>query len=359
MKPEDYKKNDPFEKKLEVLRPLAITEPLFVAMLRDHAKLLERRKGRVLKEVIIGTHPIDTWVRDNKETELYNYCMVEIEEKMKDILGQLKDRTQRKKFEQCIQFYKLFRGEKYNDFLPDGLEHKHTMGQILSNKIHQLLFVFPEKIRNKKYLPDRLPRHWDLDDQHKENILTFIHQYDQNLSTFYEDDTWNMKQQKMDTRDYERWLTLSMSIPMKLTLYSYIYVSIFHDFMKEGQLDYVRLIVSTFLEEDKLALNFDKRQIDFLSDMAKKSETDIKTERLKQLTKDARRAQNTLKELKLGEWGVGLDKSLFQYDKSKYMDVLDEATNILQGMDVPDEIYGTYGIDDGENLEGFDGDEYF
>ena len=93
--------------------------------------------------------------------------------------------------------------------------------------------------------------------------------------------------------------------------------------------------------------------------MAKKSETNKKTEALKELTKDARRAQNAMKDLKLGEWGDGLEKSLFQYDKTRYGDVLQEATSIMEGMDVPNEIYGTYGIDDGENLEGFDGDEYF
>ena len=150
-----------------------------------------------------------------------------------------------------------------------------------------------------------------------------------------------------------------MNISMKLSLYSYIFVSLFHDYLKSNQLDYVKAMVTIFLDEDKLALNFDKRQIDFLSDMAKKSETEIKTERLKKLTKDARRAQNAMKELKLGEWGIGLEKSLFQYDKSRYGEVFQEATSILEGMDVPNEIYGTYGLDDGENLEGFDGDEIY
>jgi hypothetical protein len=129
--------------------------------------------------------------------------------------------------------------------------------------------------------------------------------------------------------------------------------------MKADRMEYVKVIVTLFLEEDKLALNFDKRHIDFLSDIAKKSETEIKTERLKKLTKDARRAQNAMKDLKLGEWGIGLEKSLFQYDKSRYGEVLEEATQILEGMELPNEIYGTYGVDDGENLEGVDGDEYF
>jgi len=359
LKPEGYKKNDPFEKKMELLQPLGVTELVFRSMLRDHATLFKRKKGRVLKEEVYGTHTIDQMIRENKGRELYDYCTVQIEDKMKFILSTLKDRTLRKKFQQCIQFYTLFRDQKHNDFLPEGLEHTHTMVQILYNKIEQLLHVFPEKIRNKNYLPDRLPKHWDLDDKHAENVLEFTHQYYQNLTLFYEDDLWSMKQQQMETGDYERWLTLPMTIPMKHTLYSYIYVSIFYDMMKADRMEYVKVIVNLFLDEDKLALNFDKRHIDFLSDIAKKSETEIKTERLKKLTKDARRAQNAMKDLKLGEWGIGLEKSLFQYDKSRYGEVLEEATQILEGMEIPNEIYGTYGVDDGENLEGFDGDEYF
>lgn len=358
-KPEEYKKNDPFEKKFELLQPLNITEPIFRSMLRDHAKVFERRKGRVIKEMEYSDNKIDKMVREKKESELYDFCIINIEDKMKFILSTIKDSDLRKDFQQCIQFYTLFRDQKQNDFLPEGIEHKHTMSQILYNKIDNLLHIFPEKIKNNHYLPSNLPKHWDLDESHKKNILKFINQYYSKLSTFYENDTWKMKQQQIETRDYERWLTLSMSIPMKFTLYSYIYVSIFYDYMKMDLLKYVETIVNIFLSEDKLALNFDKRQIDFLSDMAKKSETNQKTERLKELTKDARRAQNAMKDLKLGEWGVGLEKSLFQYDKARYGDVLKEATSILEGMDVPDEIYGTYGVDDGDNLEGFDGDEYF
>jgi len=154
-------------------------------------------------------------------------------------------------------------------------------------------------------------------------------------------------------------MRVPLSVQKRYSVYAYIFVSLFDDYLEEGMMEYVKAIVAIFLDEDRMALNFDKKQIDFLSDMARKSETELKTERLKQLTKDARRAQNAMKELKLGEWGVGLDKSLFQYDKNKYIDVWQEAKQITEGMEVPDEIYGTYGLDDGENREGFDGDEYY
>jgi hypothetical protein len=239
------------------------------------------------------------------------------------------------------------------------MEHQETMTRVLYNKIENILHVFPEKIYNNANPPRKLPKHWNLDDRHVDNIMEFTRQYDENLTNFYENDAWKIKQREIDIRDYERWLKVQTSVSMKYVLYCYIYVSAFHDLVEKGLLDYVRTVVGIFLDEDKLALNFDKKQIDFLSDMAKKSETELKTDRLKKLTKDARRAQNAMKDLKLGEWGVGLDKSLFKYDKAKYGDVLIEAKKITEGMDVPDELYGTYGLDDGDNLEGFDGDEYY
>jgi hypothetical protein len=359
IKPAEYKKNDPFEKKFELLKQIPINESTFVSILRDNAKMFERRKGRVLEEVNVGNQPLDVILQEKKDKDLYDFCIVSIEDKMKTLLSKARDRTERKKFQQCFQFYTLFREEKHNDFLPKGMEHKETMTRILYNKIEQLLHVFPSKIYNNASPPRKLPRHWKLDERHIDNIMEFTKQYDENLTNFYENETWKAKFNELDQMDYERWMKIPCSISMKYTLYCYIYVSIFHDLVEKGLLEYVRTVVGIFLDEDKLALNFDKKQIDFLSDMAKKSETEIKTDRLKRLTKDARKAQNAMKDLKLGEWGVGLDKSLFKYDKSKYSDVLDEANKITEGMDVPDELYGTYGIDDGDNLEGFDGDEYY
>jgi len=357
LKPAEYKKNDPFEKKMDLLKEQPVTESEFVSILRTNATLLDKRKGRVLEEISKGHTPLDE--RLENERDLYDYCMVEIEEKMKFILSKIRDPKEKKRVQQCVQFYTLFRDQKQNDFLPAGLEHKQTLSQILYNKIQNLLYVFPEKILNKKYLSSKLPHHWKLDEHHVENILEFTHQYYHNLTTFYEDDNWKFKYNKIKTRDYKRWLTLPLPVSKQFPLYAYIYVSLFYDYLQEGMTDYVKIIVGIFLEEDKQALNFDKKQIDFLSDVAKKSETELKTERLKKLTKDARRAQTAMKDLKLGEWGVGLDKSLFKYDKNRYGEVLEEAKNIIEGMEVPDEIYGMYGIDDGENLEGFDGDEYY
>lgn len=358
IRPADYNKHDPFAKKMDVLKQVPLTEAIFVSMLRDHAQVFEPRKGRVREEEVSGDHPLDDLLL-KKDSEVYDFCMTEIETKMSRILSKVRDRNDRKRFQQCIQFYKVFRNEKHNDFLSEGTEHRHHLSQLLRNKIESILNVFPEKIKNHQVPKSRLPKHWDLDERHEENILSFVSQYDEGLTNFYENDAWAAHQPNILTADYQRWMRLALSVQKRYSVYAYIFVSLFDDYLEEGMMDYVKAIVAIFLDEDRMALNFDKKQIDFLSDMARKSETELKTERLKQLTKDARRAQNAMKELKLGEWGVGLDKSLFQYDKNKYMDVWEEAKQITEGMEVPDEIYGTYGLDDGENREGFDGDEYY
>ena len=357
VKPPEYKKSDPFPKRLEVVKQIPLSGAVFGSMLRDHAKVFERRKGRVIEEERTGVHPLDALLK-KKDSDVYDYCMTAIEEKMVNILESGRDREERGDLQKCIQFYKVFRNQKNNDFLSPELEHKHSMSQILKNKIDSILYVFPQKIIHRKYPVVKLPRHWDLDDNHAKNILASVVNYDESLSDFYENDNWFAYQSKIEIEDYKRWLSAPLTIAKKYAVYAYIFVSLFEDYTKD-LMDYVRVMMKIFLTEDRMALNFDKKQVDFLSDMAKKSETDIKTENLKKLTKEARRAQNAMKELKLGEWGVGLDKSLFQYDKNKYNEVWSEAKNIIEGMDAPDEIYGTYGVDDGENIEGFDGDEYY
>ena len=74
------------------------------------------------------------------------------------------------------------------------------------------------------------------------------------------------------------------------------------------------------------------------------------------MQKDARRAQNTMKELKLGEWSVGLGKSLFEYDKGVFMDVYNVATEIESKRtkytpEDSSEFDPTMGHDDGDGPE--------
>ena len=212
-----------------------------------------------------------------------------------------------------------------------------------------------------------IPVRWNLNHKHKKMLEEYVEQYDGSIYSFVSDpevlgvlDTW---QKKEPTLHFARWIKLEMSPKSKRSLYHYIYVSLLYELNTTDRLkQFLRVLITLLNAEDKTALNFDPTYINYLSDMAKKSEVDIKTDTLKQLTKEARKAQNTMTELKLGEWGLGLGKSIFKYDKNVYEDVYEEAMKIEKGMDKTaeeTEIFGTYGLDDGENKEGNDGDEYF
>ena len=194
----------------------------------------------------------------------------------------------------------------------------------------------------------------------KQNIFNYY----RTIETFHKNEDLIFNLNKLDSDDFKRWITLPIhNQKMKNNIYYYIFVSIFQQYilLKSPKMnEYIKVIVALFVNEDSTALNFDNQKIEFISDMAKKSETQIKTDALKNLSREARKAQNTLKELKLGEWNTGLSKSIFKYDKSLYNEVFEEAKKIREGMDLVDEDnYGTYGLDDGENVEGNDGDEYF
>jgi hypothetical protein len=148
----------------------------------------------VLEEERVGSHEVDNMLTRKRENDLYDFCIVDIEKKMAYLLSKAKDRSEKKRFQQCFQFYTLFREDKQNDFLPKGMEHKDTMNRVLYNKIKNMMKVFPEKIYNQHYPSRKLPRHWNLDEQHMDNIVAFVQQYDENLSNFYENDTWKTKQ---------------------------------------------------------------------------------------------------------------------------------------------------------------------
>ena len=68
-----------------------------------------------------------------------------------------------------------------------------------------------------------------------------------------------------------------------------------------------------------MSLNFDTTRIKYEVNLSKKSETQIKTDYFKSLSKDARKAEGVLKEHKLEKWGVGLQKGMFQYVKENYL----------------------------------------
>ena len=79
----------------------------------------------------------------------------------------------------------------------------------------------------------------------------------------------------------------------------------------------IRYYVKMFKQRKKI-LNFSKDAIMKNILKSKQKEKSGITERLKNLTIEQRKVENVKKNLKLGDWGIGQTKALFQYDENQY-----------------------------------------
>jgi hypothetical protein len=113
----------------------------------------------------------------------------------------------------------------------------------------------------------------------------------------------------------------------------------------------LKTIIKIFEKEDN-ALNYDTKSVEYQTKLSKKSETQIKTDYFKNLSLEERRSENIMKEHRLDKWGVGLQKSMFKYDKKTYGTDKESAQEVINGLTAsPDE------LDDPEPLnqeEGYD-----
>ena len=299
-----------------------VPEEVFIEIIKDISHKIDRTIVTKVHRVSVKNQ-IDDWIKENKAKEIYDFCGEETNKKIISILSQV-PKADKKRSEACMKFNTLFRNNKKNEFLPENLEHLNFMNHILLNKIKSLLFIFPEKIKNSKTYYG-VPKHWDLDKNHIMEIQQNIFNYYRNIEAFHKNEEllFNLNKSDSEFDDFKRWITLPIhNQKTKNVIYYYIFVSIFQQYvsLKSPKMnEYMKVVVALFANEDSTALNFDNQKIEFITDMAKKSETQIKTDALKNLSREAR----------------------------KGMDLVDEDN------------YGTYGLDDGENIEGFDGDEYF
>lgn len=138
---------------------------------------------------------------------------------------------------------------------------------------------------------------------------------------------------------------------------------------------YLDSVTKLFNKENKRALNFDIKTIKYEIKLSKKSEAEIKTTYLGKLQKDERASENVMKNLKLGKWGIGLQKSMFEYDKDTYLQDKTDANEVLELIGNADDLEDAqpnvesdqvdevdeYGFmpEDDDYQDGFDGDELY
>uniref|UniRef100_A0A6C0EU03 Uncharacterized protein n=1 Tax=viral metagenome TaxID=1070528 RepID=A0A6C0EU03_9ZZZZ len=366
-KPEFYNKNDDLNVKIQKLKEhgYEMNDETLYKMLKSSATIVRQQIKK--EEEIVPFEPIDPIfeiIRGGGKVKNEAYKMLTQKK------GECLKITKTEMYDSCLSME--FKTEKHNYTIPVELEHFTYMSQIIYNKI-QSLINFSEMVTSKKNQGKITCDHWKLSEYHYGDIDTFVSSYYRTLTGYFKNDELSQLLLKHPLDKYKQMLNTSIRDPeSKYLVYLYIFTSIYYDYLStKSKLirEYLDAITMLFNHENKRALDFDLTTIKYEIKLSKKSETQIKTAYFAQLGNDELVSENTMKNLKLGKWGVGLQKSMFEYDKETYSrdkTAADEVIALigeepLEGegeVEVIDEYEGFMAEDD-EYQEGFDGDEMY
>ena len=253
-------------------------------------------------------------------------------------------------FISVINFNNTALNNKNNLIISKDTEHYTHMNQILYNKINALLYTFPEMFYSKKnQIHTVFKEHWNLSPIHSQDIFNTVNTYYNNIYQIAQNDDIAQSLIKVSLDRYINLMKIKLeNQEIQNLLYQYIFLGILYEYKtfklnKEEKSNiniYLTTIIKIFERENRLALNFDTTRIKYEVNLSKKSETQIKTDYFKSLSKDARKAEGVLKEHKLEKWGVGLQKGMFQYVKENYLKDKMDARAIMDNItgDVPEKL---------------------
>ena len=353
-------KNDNLVRKIEKMKEQGIvtSEETFLSMLQKSADIIPRyvsiSKKPILDDIIVSL--LDT------PEELNNY----LDKNINDMISKMIKMD--KSIEPILLFNNTFKKNKKNLIISGKIEHLNHMNQILYNKIN-MFRVFSEMVKNGKSVLDNIIcKHWNLSDAHEQDIQTMAESYYTNILTITHDDKLKKLLEELPLDNYISLLHLDIqNQETKNLLYHYIFVHILYDYKNkkvESMNSYLKLIIQLFEKEDRRALNYDTKSIEYDTNLSKKSETQIKTDYFKNLSLEDRKSENILKEHKLDKWGVGLQKGMFKYVKGNYLKdkinaqaVMDNITQD-EGEDIEEPIIEEEGYDIDEKAEDDDDNEY-
>jgi len=265
-------------------------------------------------------------------------------------------------------FNRTCKREKKNDIISHRIEHYSHMNVILYNKINALLYVFPEMIEtNKTSMSEISRKYWKLADAHVSDIRESVNAYYNGILSLPHDDSFKRDIATIRLDRYKNLMKIKIANQETLNLlYHYIFVHIIFDYkIKNSNIDlYLKTIIKMFEKEDN-ALNYDTKSVEYQTKLSKKSETQIKTDYFKNLSLEERRSENIMKEHRLDKWGVGLQKSMFKYDKKTYGIDKESAQEVINGLtaspdelDEPEPLNQEEGYDIHETYEDDDDAEY-
>jgi hypothetical protein len=320
-----FNKTDSVDKKLEKLREQGITasQDTFIQMLKAATTIInipvKKEKDKMKDD------EITKWLDSPK---LNDYLYRETEDLLDRIKG---DKT----LDKVLLFNRTCKREKMNLVISYKIEHYTHMNEILYNKINALLHIFPEMVATDKTSMSKVvKKHWLLADSHMTDIADTVNAYYNGVLSLPHDERFKRDIASIPLDRYENLMNIKLNQESMNLLYHYIFVHIIHDYKtaKNKNVDvYLKAIIKLFESEDKV-LNYDTQSTEYETKLSKKSETQIKTDYFKNLSLEERRSENIMKEHKLDKWGVGLQKSMFKYDKSTYGRDKQSAQEVINGL---------------------------
>lgn len=339
-----YNKYDTLQTKINKMQNqgIMVTENTFINMIQYVAE-------RIVKEAPKEpeTYEDDPIVQlmDTPDA-LANY----LDEKNKSFISKLKKYDNSEDFISVINFNNTALNNKNNLIISKETEHYTHMNQILYNKIKCMLYSFPEMFYSKKSsVHTTCNEYWNLSPIHEQDINNTVESYYNNIYQITQNEDIGKSISKVDLDRYINLMKIKLeNQELQNLLYQHIFLGILYEYKtfkisKEEKSNiniYLNTIIKVFERENRLALNYDTTRIKYEINLSKKSETQIKTDYFKSLSKDARKAEGVLKEHKLEKWGVGLQKGMFQYVKENYLKDKLDAKAILDNItgDVPEKL---------------------
>ena len=376
-KPEYYNKNDDLNTKIHKLKEhgYVVTEELLYNMLQSSATIVKKeiKEKEELEEPI---DPLYSIIKTGDNRRINNDAYKMLTEKIDECLQIASNAS----YEKCLNMD--FKSEKRSNTIPVEIEHFVYMGQVIYNKIKSLI-GFSEMVFSNKNQEDTVTcKHWKLSNFHYTDITEFVDSYYMPIKGFFKNDELSKNLAKYPLDNYKKMLDIDIKDPeTKYLVYKYIFVSMYHVYLiskNKSIKQYLDVITTLFNKENKRALNFDLKTIKYEMKLSKKSEAEIKKSYFSKLGSDELVSENTMKNLKLGKWGIGLQKSMFEYDKDTYLQDKTAANEVFEligdkdgdeeyletilekGSDVDyEDEYAAFMPEDDDAPEGFDGDEVY
>ena len=363
-KPTHYNKNDDIHLKIRKLKEhgYEVTEKMLYEMLQNSATIVKDKVKEEIPPPEIDD-PIMAFM-DTKEMKNKTYEMMDQKKSVCETYGK----------DYALVVRMDFKDDKRSFTVPVEVEHFTYLYQILYNKI-QSMIIFSQMVLSRKSGDQSVTcKHWKLSQYHYSDIRDFVNSYYSGIQGFFVNEELTTALQRFPLDKYKAMLNIPIKDPeTKYLFYHYIFVSIYDLYLSSKSKaikEYLNAVTSLFNKENKNALDFDLKTIKYQIKLSKKNEAEIKKTYFSKLGSDELVSENTMKNLKLGKWGIGLQKSMFEYDKDTYLkdtlaakDVVKlignqddtETENVVPEIDE----YAAFMPEDDDYGEGFDGDENY